>query len=329
MRIWQAHNSAIRGLAFAPDGQRFVTAADGDPAAFVWDRSGAGEPMRLSLLDETALSVAFAPDGKTIAVGRLDAVELWDSGDAERLQRLDSWRHRSGSLAFSADGSTLLSAGVRSGAAKADSLHGVIWDLQRGRVLADCVIPTGSYRGFAMALDARHFLWAHGDDDRAMQVAISGVETNELVARLELPNRILAAAVSPGARWLAVAMPNRVFLWNPTWMLGEAASPGNKPPTFVASAALAGPKERIDALAFTPDGRALLTGTAVGIIRAWPAPEYLAAKIDQTGPAWFDLPAQEFDWGFGPVTTLSVAPDGLTAAAGAMDGRVIVWDLDD
>lgn len=330
MRIWQAHNGAIRGLAFSPDGQRIVTAADRDPAALVWNRMGVGEPMRLSLLDETALSVAFAPNGTTIAVGRMDAVELWDSSDAERLQRLDSIRHRSGSLAFSADGETLLSAGVRSGAAKTDSLHGVIWNLQRGRVLADKVIPTSSYRGFTATLDARRFLWAHddGDSDRGMSVAITDVTADQVVASFELPGRMLAATTSAGNRWLATATPTRVFLWNVHAALNASAATVSST-TLVASAALAGPSERIDALAFTPDGRTLLTGTAVGIIRAWPVAENLAAETEHTGPAWFDLPSAEFDWGFGPVTTLAVAPDGLTAAAGAMDGRVIVWDLDD
>lgn len=330
MRIWQAHSGAIRGLTFSPDGQRIVTAADRDPAALVWNRMDAGEPMRLSLLDETALSVAFAPNGSTIAVGRMDAVELWDSSDAERLQRLDSIRHRSGSLAFSADGETLLSAGVRSGAAKNDSLHGVIWNLQRGRVLADCVIPTAIYRGFTAALDAGHFLWAHGDDDadQSMMVTVTDVANNAAAGRFESPGRIVAAAVSGDGRWLATATSTRVFLWNTNAALNGPLVAGETP-TIFAAAALAGPRERIDALAFVPDGRTLLTGTAVGTIRAWLIPEYLAGATNDDGPAWFDLPSAEFDWGFGPVTTLAVAPDGLTAAAGAMDGRVIAWDLDD
>ena len=35
-----------------------------------------------------------------------------------------------------------------------------------------------------------------------------------------------------------------------------------------------------------------------------------------------------FDWRIGDVRCVAFAPDGLTAAAGGLDG-VVVWDVDD
>lgn len=65
-----------------------------------------------------------------------------------------------------------------------------------------------------------------------------------------------------------------------------------------------------------PHGRTLFTAAhADGRVRAWDA-DTLAAR-------------GEYDWGVGPVYRVAVSPDGLTAAAGGDDGRIVVWDLDD
>src|SRR5439155_5160624 len=81
--------------------------------------------------------------------------------------------------------------------------------------------------------------------------------------------------------------------------------------------------ERIDALAFTPDGRRLLAGSAVGAVRVWDVPELPPAAADVK-----PVPRAVYDWGVGPVTAVAVAADGLTAAAGGATGRVVVWDLE-
>ena len=77
-------------------------------------------------------------------------------------------------------------------------------------------------------------------------------------------------------------------------------------------ARLAGP-HGITAAAFTPDGQGLLVSGRDGTV----------SRFDADG---FD-PAGRLDFGLGPLHSVAVAPDGLTAAAGADAGRVAVWDL--
>src|SRR5439155_26895628 len=115
MRVWQAHERAVLGLAFAPDGGALATCGDDDPAARVWDLAAGDERWWLSLLQEPALSLAFAPNGRTLAVGRPEAVELWDAVSGKQRRRLHAYRHHSASLAYAADGRTFLSAGTRRG----------------------------------------------------------------------------------------------------------------------------------------------------------------------------------------------------------------------
>lgn len=345
MRIWAAHSNAIRGLAYSPDGSRFVTIADGDSAAMVWDRFGPAEPLRLSLFQEAALSVAFAPDGQSVAIGRQSAVELWSAGDNERFARLDSLRHRSNSLAFSPDGRTLLSAGERRGELKPDSLHAVIWDLRTGRAIHDHRLPTGEYRGFIYAVDGTRFLWSHGtgDIDAVVAVTLTDVATETDLAELLSSGLPLAGAMAPDGKSFAGAVVSRVFLWSvgtplgaepadSAWLCAEEmrrmAGREKETPAITPSARFVGPNERIDALAFSPDGRRLLTGSAVGSVRVWDMPDRIVPFSPTEISTLYESPTAEFDWPFGPITTLAVAPDGLTAAAGGVDGRVLVWDLD-
>ena len=68
----------------------------------------------------------------------------------------------------------------------------------------------------------------------------------------------------------------------------------------------------VGALTFSPDCRTLFlaTGAAIHLFDV------------ETGSL-----RRSYDWGVGMIRSLAVAPDGLTAAAGA-NGRVVVWDLD-
>jgi WD40 repeat protein len=344
MRVWPAHSGPIGGLDFSPDGSRIVTTADGDPAAMVWDRFGPSEALRLSVLQEPALSIAFAPDGQTVAIGRHWAVELWSIADLERLVRLESLYHASKYLSFAPDGRTVFSAGTRG--SRRDSLHAVIWDISAGRVAHDFAQPTNSYRGLTFAVDASRFLWGHGVSDPTSDMAatLTDVTTRIHLAILKSPGPIFAAAMSPDGATLATAVRTHVYFWPLGVALGVQAPDGawlsahevrrldgreRDAPWILPAAGLTGAEERLDALAFTPDGRRLLTGSAAGTIRLWPTPEHLQPDLSGNGPVWFEEPEFEFDWQLGPITTLAVSPDGLTAAAGCLDGRVVVWDLED
>jgi WD40 repeat protein len=67
-------------------------------------------------------------------------------------------------------------------------------------------------------------------------------------------------------------------------------------------------------IAFTPDGRGLLVRRPRNRVQLWDV-----ATGTRSG---------EWSWRTDSLLCLSVAPDGLTAVAGARFGRLVVWDLD-
>src|SRR4051794_23396939 len=162
MRVWQAHERAVLGLAFAADGGALATCGDDDPAARIWDLAAGDERWWLSLLQEPALSVAFAPDGRTLAVGRPEAVELWDAVSGRQRRRLHAYRPHSAPFAYAADGPAALPAGTGRGGRAADAVHGRVGDAAGG-VTAEFAEPVLDPFGLARALDGRTLLWAPND----------------------------------------------------------------------------------------------------------------------------------------------------------------------
>jgi WD40 repeat protein len=351
MRVWQAHERAVLGLAFAPDGSALATHGDEDPAARIWDLAAGDERFWLSLLQEAPSSLAFTPDGETLAVGRPEAVELWDTATGGLRRRLHVYQHHSASLAYAADGRSLLSAGTRRGGPDSYSVQGYMWDVATGRTTVEFAEPVLDPFGLACALDSHTLLWAPNDTylTTANTVTLIDVPAEHPWAVLEVPGPVHAAALALDGRTLAAAIRGDVHVWG-VGKLAAVSKPLSKrgdephrrgrvlraptPPQTLPSVVLPGAAERIDAVAFTPDGRWLLAGGAVGSVRVWAVPDL---SLPPPPPEDFEtetLPPPEvrtvaaFDWGIGPVTALAVAPDGLTAAAGSRTGQVVVWDLD-
>jgi WD40 repeat protein len=345
MRVWQAHERAVLALAFTPDGGLLATAGEGDPAVRLWDVAATAERRQFSLFKETAVCLAFAPDGRTLAAGWPWSIQLWDVAADDPRLRLEGHRHFSASLAIAADGSTLLSAGRRLGGHTPDAVQAVIFGLDDGRVRAEFVGPVADSVTRPVALDAATILWDRPAAPKADPVAtVTDVPTGRPRAVLTAPGPVRAAALAPGSGALAAAVRGDVHLWatpaempaptvgpppRPRWdprrWLHRPARPAGPTPLTPAQTLL-GAAERLDVLAFTPDGRTILAGGAAGTVRVWPVPELAPPTNGEPPPA--SVPGTALQWGVGPVTALAVAPDGLTAAVGGGTGRVVVWDVD-
>lgn len=99
----------VRRIVFSPDSREMAVAVHNTPAAFRFDtRTGAllGRILTPSLVS----TVAYAPDGKTIAIADKTEVSFWDR-PTQRVRRI--WHQPEvASLAFSPDSAMLVASGI-------------------------------------------------------------------------------------------------------------------------------------------------------------------------------------------------------------------------
>ena len=103
-------------LAFSPDGERLASATVILLGGLkIWDSAGLGLQQTLpgELFGMPTLSLAWSPDGQTLAVGDMSSrVKLWEVGGGQGVRELEGHDGLGiASLAWSPDGSRLASGG--------------------------------------------------------------------------------------------------------------------------------------------------------------------------------------------------------------------------
>jgi WD40 repeat protein len=351
-RVLEGHRDAILRAAFAPDGQTLVTASR-DHAARLWgvaDRRSTRLEEGHAYLAQRAL---FTQDGKMLLTAAFDNTVLkWDRATGgqmpfETAQRLEGVG-RNGVMALSHDGQWLLTA--------SDENAARLWDARTGRLLqtleghrdevtavafapGDALAFTGDAKGRGLLWrradasgpwqqaaelqghrqglrinaarflpDGRRLLTASADHTVAQWDVVRAEEQKPLV--LAHPDAVTLLAVAPsGQLALTACADRRVRLWDVDRAVSVILDNGQARPE----------NERIDAVAFAPDGRQALVlwgGAQELQLYAWPAV-----------PALEEAPTRRVLRGpFGAASAALFTPEGTQVLTVGGDGARL-WNV--
>jgi RNA polymerase sigma factor (sigma-70 family) len=195
--IWhEVSPSAVRAVAFSPDGKRVAGACD-DGGILIRDAEtgkailAPGHGRQHGPLT----TVAFSPDGKTLAAGSRDTVvRLWDVATGKELRALPEHKGVVTAVVFSPDGRHLLTA--------CGDCAVQMWDVASGKELRQWVAATKGVQSVAFSPDGKLIATGGTTGPVALWDAVTGKELSHHEGHKGAVNSV---AFSPDGKMIVTA----------------------------------------------------------------------------------------------------------------------------
>jgi len=249
---------------------------------------------------EAVSAVAYSPDGKLLAVARLDAVQLWNMPERSLARTLGGHRGRINAVSFSQDGKQLVAAAGEPGMFGEARL----WNVADGMLMRMVQGHLDSLFAALLSPDGKLLATSSYDQQIKLWDAGSGKELRVLSGHNDA---VFDLAFRPDGSVLASASGDRtVKLWS--------VATGQRLDT------LGQPLKEVYTVAFSPDGKRVIAGGVDNRIRAW---QVSTDAKENTNPILHSRFAHE-----GAVVKVVYSADGKTIVSAGEDRSLKVWDAE-
>ena len=279
------HSRRMRSLAYSPDGKLIASGGDYiERAVHIWDvdKGACVRTLTLGAAPKPAFSgvnaLVFSPDSKTLVVGTLNNLWMWDVRTGRLIRELKGHTKGVSAALFSPDGKTLVSCGGSTGDVR-------FWDVETGALLRTIDAHERGVWSAAMSPDGKTLITGGGNGENMLRW---DAQTGAALGALGHKRAVKSIDISPdGQTIVVVGSEGNAQIW----------SMDGKP-----QAALERSNYGTESAVFSPDGM-IIAGVDEGdFIMFWDA---------QTGALLHTFKADNT-----AAASVAFSPDGKTLACG-------------
>lgn len=344
VRVFHGHTDWVGTVVFSPDGSRLLSGSD-DKTLKLWDAVTGRSLLTFEGHSAGVTSVAFSPDASRVISGSRDkTLILWDAATGQVLRRFQGHSDRVSSVAFSPDGTRVVSGSGGSLHSRAEGHDKTLklWDATTGQLLR--TFEGHSAGVTSVAFSPNGGLLLSGSEDKTLK--LWDVTKAEPVRTFQgHAGPVWSIAFSPdGTRVLSGSHDKTMRLWDSaTGQLLRtfgAASEYDRPTsvafasdgtrvlwggigidtlrlldveTGLALRTVGGRIRPVYSVAFSPDGRRLLSGNLDNTVKLWDAATGQLVRTFKGHSTY--------------VRSVASSPDGARLLSGSDDKTLKLWDV--